>query len=137
MILLSCNNNRTEFADIVTNAALDAFFPVQHMGFFFLAGDRFLWAFAGAEGTSGAGIFADFVMEQGLTDTRRALLIPNMGFIFLPEIFDGGEHRVGCRGAQAAQGELPDHIAQFLKQIDVPFPSVSLTDAGSESPASV
>ncbi|MPM34779.1 hypothetical protein SDC9_81366 [bioreactor metagenome] len=41
-----------------------------------------------------------------------------MGVVFIPEIAQGGEYRIRCRLAQAAQRTHPDGVCQLFQQLD-------------------
>ena len=43
----------------------------------------------------------------------------DMIFIFVSEIFDGGQHRVGSCLTETAQRTIFDLVAEFFKQFDV------------------
>jgi len=44
----------------------------------------------------------------------------NMGFIFVSEILQGGEHGIRAGLTETAQGAAFDHIAQLFQQFDIP-----------------
>src|SRR5208337_3609576 len=69
------------------------------------------------------------VGDQGLADLSRAFFLPDMRLVFLPEIADGGEHRVGRRLPQTAKGGLFDEFGHPGQPVDVPLPAVSGGDA--------
>ena len=56
------------------------------MRLLFFARDRLLGTFFGATAAAGTGFRIDFIMKERLADACRAFFIPDMGFVFIPEI---------------------------------------------------
>ena len=55
-------------------------------------------------------LFLHFKADQGRADQGTAMLVLDMFFVFLPEMADGGKHRVGGRLPQPAMGH-PNDVA--------------------------
>jgi len=60
-------------------------------------------ALAGAQRTAGALLWVYHVPKQAFTYARRTFFIGYMGLVFVVEVAQGGQHRIGRRLAQPAQ----------------------------------
>jgi hypothetical protein len=79
-----------EFTRVIADAALDTFVLVQFMRLFLFTADSFLRTFTSTDATPGTGFSVNFIMKQGFADTGRAFFIFYVGFIFIPEVKNGG-----------------------------------------------
>jgi len=70
--------------------------------------------------------------HQGFADCSGTAFIPNMGFIFIPKIFNGGKDRFGTSLPQPAKGGIADRMADFDEQVDVFFLTFPLGNAGKD-----
>src|SRR5699024_6316160 len=98
-----------------TCAALHALLRVDHVSLPDLSDDGVRRTGPCAERTSLTFIRIDPVLYKVLTDTRRTFLIHDMGDVFVPEISQGGEHRIGRRLSQGTQGVLLQMITELLQ----------------------
>jgi asparagine N-glycosylation enzyme membrane subunit Stt3 len=121
--------NGVKFTAVVADAAFDAFVLIDFMGLFLFPDNGFLGALLETEGAAGAGFGIDFIVKQRFADAGRHILLLDVGVVFIPEVENGGQHRVGCRRAQAAKGEFLNHTAQFFEKFDVAFAALALADA--------
>ncbi len=96
------------------------------------AGDGARGAVAGAQGAALALGGVDGVVEQVLTHPGGAALVHHVGHILVPEILQGGEHRVGGRLAQGAQGGVLQVVAQLLDGVQVLQGAVAIGDLGEQ-----
>ena len=60
-----------------------------------------------AQSTAFALLAVDDIAQQRFTYAGRTLLVNDMGHIFIPEILQGREYRVGSGLAEAAQRVVP------------------------------
>lgn len=93
----------TADAHVLTYTAYYTLGGIDHVGLLALSRDAVLRAVLGAEAATGTCLRVYVIGYQRLTYTGRALLVPDVGLVFLAEVIDGGEHRVGGRGPQAAE----------------------------------
>jgi hypothetical protein len=68
------------------------------------------------------------LLESEGIEAGRTFFIHHMGNIFIPEITQGGKHRIGRSLSQATQGIFLDVISQFLQLIQVFQRSLALGD---------
>ena len=71
-------------------------------------------AISGTEGTSFTFILQDDDLHQVFANAGRAFLVNYMGDIFVAEIFECGQNRVGSGLTQATEGVLLDVLAEFF-----------------------
>ena len=67
-----------------------------------------------------AGVLAGRADQLG-ADTGAALLLADVVFVFIAEIFDRGQDRIGRCLAETAHGGVFDRIAELQQQFDVAF----------------
>ena len=84
---------------------------VDGMYLLFGAADGVAGAVAQADHAAGALLGDHRVGDQSLAHFRRAAFIKNMRFILIPEIAQGGKHRVGSGLPQAAQRAALDVLS--------------------------
>ena len=70
----------------------------------------------------------DLVVQQRLADARRAALVHDVRHILVAEVAQGGQHRVGRRLAQAAQGVVLDVVAQLFQLVQILHGALALGD---------
>jgi hypothetical protein len=75
-----------KLACVITDAAFDAFFLLDQMGFFLFPGYRLLGAFAEAHPAAGAGFFIDLIVKEGFADAGRTFFVLNVLFVFVAKI---------------------------------------------------
>ena len=68
--------------------------------------------------------------KQAGTDNRRTAFFTDMGFIFIPEIAQRGQHRVRGGLSQTAQGRVLHDIGPPFQGWDVILLAFSVADAG-------
>ena len=90
-------------AHLHADAAADADIRIDDMGLAAFAGDGIDRAVAGADGAAGAELFQNFVADQGPANFGRAAFFVDMGFIFLAEVLERADDRVGSALTQTAQ----------------------------------
>src|SRR5208283_2804843 len=110
-----------ELAGFKTLAAPDAERLIYRMGLFLFPADSLHGTRLGAGHAAFACVFPDRISEEGRTAMGRAFLMPDMGFIFFREIFEGREHGVGRRLPETADRVVLDLVCQVLKQRDIPL----------------
>ena len=108
-----------EFALLHTGAALDALGLVDHMGHLDGAFDGANGAGTGAEGAAFALIGEDGDLHQVFADAGGALLVHDVGDVFIPEVPEGGEDGIGSGLAQAAEGVGLDVVAKLLHLVQI------------------
>ena len=89
------------------------------MYFPYRADDRIRRTGSRAERTALTFIRIDLVLQQVFTDSRRTLLVNDMGNIFIPEITQCGEHRIWrClpEGAQRTGLEMITELFQLIQK---------------------
>ena len=133
MILVSDSSHGVEPADLKTLAALDAPGRIDHVRLLLLAADAVGRALLGAEHAAGAGLGVDVVRDQRLALAGRAALLVDMRFVFIAEVPDGREHRVGRRAAEGAERALEDVVGELLEQLDVALAALAADDAVEEA----
>src|SRR5690606_16799353 len=99
----SMNADGVKFAQADADAAAGADFRVNEMRLLLFAVDGIAGAVAQAELAAGAFLRVNFIGDECFADPRRAALVKNMGFVLIPEVADGGQHRVGGSLPQPAQ----------------------------------
>ena len=100
----------------MAHAAFDTEFLIDFLGFLDIAGDGSHLALPQAGQATGARFRINGVFQQGPADQGRAFFLPDVGLIFLPEVFQGAEHRVHRALAQAAEGGRGHGGAQLFHQ---------------------
>lgn len=93
------HSNRVELTGVIALPAMDTAILINDMRFFAFSADAVDRTTPGAQRTADTFFRIDDIRQQGGTDFRRALLVVNMGFIFIPEIFQRTQHRVRGRFA--------------------------------------
>jgi len=64
------------------------------------------------------------------TDTGDAVMVYDMGDVFIAKVSEGREQGIGCALAQAAEGCVANALPEFFQVINVGKLSFSFTDAG-------
>ena len=64
--------------------------------------------------------------DQGLADPCRALFVPDVGLVLVPEMVDGRKHGVGAGLPQAAEGGIFDDLSHLQQEFNIPFPALPL-----------
>ena len=103
-----------ELTGALTSSALDALGGIDTVRLAHGAGDGISRAVTGAKAAAFALFRIDLIGKQRPAMPSGTPLFLDMGFILIPEIMDGGQHRVRRSLAKAAQGGCLDLIAQFL-----------------------
>ena len=83
---------------------------------------------AGAQGTAAALVGVDHILQQGLADTGGAAFVHHMGYIFLTEMLQSGQNRVGGGLTQSAQGAALQVVAQLLDGVQISKGALTLGD---------
>jgi hypothetical protein len=96
--LLHC----VELARLEARTALDALRLIDHMEQSLLAGDAENRATTRAECTTRTFFGVDFIPNELGTFVCGTALFENVYLEFLAEVFDGGQHRIGCGHSKAA-----------------------------------
>lgn len=112
-------------ADVKAIAAFHTIHLMDGVFFFARAGNAGDRALAGAQRAANATFFIDIEMHQIKANLGGAALISDVGFIFIPEVADGGQHGIGGCLTQTAKRELADGFAQALQFFDVAFSSMT------------
>ena len=68
-------------------------------------------------------------VDQRRAHARAAVLVADVLDVFVAEVADGREHRVGRRLAQAAERGVLDHLAQVDQPLDVGLLAAAFADA--------
>src|SRR5450759_1051916 len=123
---------RVPVAHFATDAAADALVGVNHVDLALLARDRVFGAFAPAERTAVAVFGDDVERDECLAHARRAALFLDVGFVFVAEITDRAEDRIGGRFAQAAERTVFDGLTHLFQQLDVTLPTFAVYDVGQD-----
>jgi len=97
-----------EFTGIKTGAALDAKILVDLVGFFPGPPDGVGRTDFFTQPAAGAVFLDAGISQKILAHQRRAFFVFNVHCIFVPEVPDGGQHRVWSGHAETAQGCGPD-----------------------------
>ena len=116
----SAHFHRVEVAGVHADAALDALVLIDHVRLLLLAAHRARGAGLLAGEAAGAGLEIDGVLHEGSADTRRALLMSNVGLVLLPKVGQRGLHRVGRRLAETAERAVGEGLADLLQQGEYP-----------------
>jgi hypothetical protein len=87
----------------VTDTALNTPFTVDHMGFLFFAGNGFLRTLELTEGATVTTLLVNNIFKEVFAYPGRALFIKYMGLIFIPEVPNGAEYRIGSGPSQGTQ----------------------------------
>jgi hypothetical protein len=120
------NSDGIHRTDLSANVAFYAFFLVNLMLFIRFKANGIRWTTLCTFGASDAGI-VDLVMDEWQAFPRRTPT-KDMGFIFLPEIAQGGENRIrGCL-SQSAQTPPGGAVSKFFKAFQVFRSSFSVSD---------
>jgi len=98
------------------------------MGSFRVPDDGLGGAFSAASRTTRAFCSIDGIIQKFRACTGGASSFEDMGFIFIPEIADGGQDRVGGSLTQAAQRTGFYRRAQLLEHFDIAFLPVPAGD---------
>ncbi|OQB55897.1 MAG: hypothetical protein BWX99_01033 [Deltaproteobacteria bacterium ADurb.Bin151] len=69
-------------------------------------------------------------LEHGRADGRATAVLVDVLFVFLAEIADGAQNRIGSCLPQAAQGRIFDNGGHFLEQFDVARLAFSVGNVG-------
>ena len=75
--------------------------------------------FLGAERTASAFVGVNRIAEKIGTAPCRAFLLFYMSLIFVSEILDSSQNRVGSSLTETAECAVLDGIAKLLKQLDI------------------
>ena len=110
------NFDGVEVTYLHTDTAADADVGVDMVDTAALAGDGVDGAVAGANGTAGAGIGLDDVLDEGLADLGGTAFFLDVGFIFITEIFQGALYGIGCGLTEAAHGGVLNGLRQLLQK---------------------
>ncbi len=87
----------------------------------FLSSNGIAWADLLTFSARSAFFLIYTVSDQVLTNARRASLIFDMGLVFVSEIRDCAQDRIGCGLAEGTQRGLRYNPAQFFKELDISF----------------
>ena len=79
--------------------------------------DRAGGTMLGANRAAGAVVLHD-IPDQRFAPARWTAT-GNVRFVFIPEILEGGDHRIGCALAQAAQAGGHDLLAEHFQGINI------------------
>src|SRR3989339_1116905 len=104
------DNYGVKLAAVKTSSAFDAFVLKNFVELFFSALNGFHRTHQTATPTAVAFLVVHPEGDQRFTDLGRTFLLGNVGLVFIPEVFDGGEDRIGGGLPQAAQGRLLDRF---------------------------
>ena len=102
------NIDCTELTAGDTLAAADTGVGIDDVRLLLLAGDGLCGALTSAEATADALLFVDGVGQQIHALLGGALLVVDVSLVFVTEVTDGGQNRVGSSLAQAAQCAVLD-----------------------------
>ncbi len=98
---------------------MDALALVDDVGCLHRARDGVHRAVPGAQGTALALARVDDVPGEVAAHPGGAALLHHVGHVLVPEILQGGQHRVGGGLAQGAQGGVLQVVAQLLDGVQV------------------
>ena len=79
-----------------------------------------------------AADIADFVMQHLFADACRTALLFDMRFVFISEIFQGAQNRVGSGLSQAAKSCFLDILGKVFQQLDIALASLALRNPGKD-----
>jgi hypothetical protein len=99
----SADFDRIKLAAVITDSAFDALVLMDAVRLLFISRHSLLGAFLETDVAAGAGFRVDFILEQRLADAGRAFLVPDMGFVFVPEVQNVGQNWVGGGCPEAAE----------------------------------
>ena len=102
------------------------------MRFLFLASDGIYRTGLGAHTATDTHILPDEKSQQFIADFGRALLVVDMGFILMTEIFDSTEDRIRGRHTKSAETGIPYILGQGLEQLNIAFLPLTLSDPGQD-----
>ena len=113
-------------------AAVDALVLVDGVRAFDGAGDSIHRAVAGAESAALALVGINLKVDEVAAYSGRAALLHHMGDILIPEVFQGGQHRIGGGLAQGAQGGVLQVVAQLLDGVQVLQGALAIGDLAQQ-----
>ena len=106
--------NRIKLAVTDTCHTLDTLVFVDDGHFFFLPDNRLHRTASETEAAFCAKIRVDFEFQQGNAALGGAALVVNVRVVFVPEVPQGGQNRVGRGLPQPAQRGGLDRLANFF-----------------------
>ena len=77
---------------------------------------------------SGTFFRIDTIGQEWAAYFRRAFLMDDMGYIFIPEVFNGCQYWIGRCLTQSAQRVIFDLVGKVFQLFDIPFFSQTAGD---------
>ena len=80
--------------------------------------------------TAADALIGDLVSDKGCADSRRTLLIVNVGFVLVPEVAQRRKDRVRRGLSESAESSCLDRFGKFLELFYVAVLSFALCNGG-------
>ncbi len=113
----------------IQDRQLSALFRIDDRRFLLLPGDGLHRAGLLAETAHLAFFRDDPELNQIRADQGRASFLLNVGFVFVPEVTDRGEHGIGSALSKTAVGRILDMFAQSFQEVDILHRSLPGSDS--------
>ena len=104
---------------LTANPALLAFGWIDQTDLFFSPSDGPVGAGPLAVAAAVALFGINGIVDQGLADSGRTMFLQDVGLVFLPEVAQGGQNRIGRRFPQPAEGGLGNGFGQLLQKVEL------------------